>query len=277
LITSATRVLAVDYNPGVSPGYYVNFDDSSRIEVTAVSGKTITYYNRDHILCVYDLETGMTNGTQYYISHIIAANLYEGDAIPPASQTLKVEKTETRTFLGQSRSVNIVNSTTMFGNYMYRVYDRATGMMLESQTEGHTVTAIQTNIFTAATPSSTPTLTPEATPTPTPTSQPTATPMTTPPLTPTLAVTAAPTHTSSAASTPTPMSSLTESPSSSPTYSQSPAIQPTVSSTSTPSPTASPSLEAASLNLSAEYLAAIAVAVAVVIVCVAAVILKRRR
>jgi hypothetical protein len=182
---------AVDYNPGVSVGQWVKYGnivavsqgtellnktDWFQVEVTAVSGKNVTlhmtgkYKNGTDIepgeLRV-NVETGSWNGsivTGYYI--LIAANLEQGDNITkPATPTpyFKINSTQTRTYMGASRSCNVLNFT---ASYTYdsttivqkslMIWDKASGMPMEEDTEYTGITstterlsfkAIDTNIF----------------------------------------------------------------------------------------------------------------------------------
>jgi hypothetical protein len=179
LMTLAVPVLAVDYNPGVSVGQWVEYGkfvldgqgtetNRTRVEVVAVSGKEVTlstwteYRNGtdETVDKIYNVETGTVDGqpASFPGGAIIAANLNEGDAIPPVDLGYIANTTETRTYLGVSRSVNIVSYT--FSGEGYTIsenftYDKASGMLLEL--EGETVVAeitqtysqgiIDTNIF----------------------------------------------------------------------------------------------------------------------------------
>jgi hypothetical protein len=189
LMALAVPVLAVDYNPGVSVGQWVEYgnfvlDDQepeinrTRVEVIAVSGKEVTlnqwteYMNgtEETVEKIYNVETGTVDGEPAYFpgSYVIAANLNEGDALPPVDLGYIVNTTETRTYLGSSRSVNIVSYTYAAEGYTISesfVYDEASGMQLVY--EGETVVAevtqtysqsiIDTNIFEEATPTPEPT------------------------------------------------------------------------------------------------------------------------
>ena len=74
------------------------------------------------------------NGVPSVQGPIIAANLNQGDPIPPPN-TYTVNKTETQTYLGISRTVNILNPTITTPDYTTSftfVYDRASGILLEA-------------------------------------------------------------------------------------------------------------------------------------------------
>ena len=159
LMAIAVPVLAVDYEPGVSVGdsaKYGNYlmdgeqgaENWTSIEVTAVSGSevTITVYTAymdgtdETVEKVYDLEAGTDGGVPLAFpgAWIIAANLNEGDALPPVDAGYIVNTTETRTYLGFSRSVNIVSYefTDEAGGYTIGetyVYDKASGILLEME------------------------------------------------------------------------------------------------------------------------------------------------
>jgi hypothetical protein len=189
LMTLVVPVLAVDYNPGVSVGQGAEYGNYvvdgqatdvnwTRFGVTAVSGKKVTlteltaYMNGtdETVDKVYDVEAGTVDGqpTAFPGTWIIAANLNEGDALPPVDNGYTVNTTETRTYLGVSRSVNIINYTfygegyTISENY---VYDKTSGIMLEMEgeavvgeiTQTYSSSITVTNVFEAPTPTPTPT------------------------------------------------------------------------------------------------------------------------
>src|SRR3990170_6177748 len=153
LVTFVASVLAVEYNPGVSVGQYVKYSnylginlrtevDWEKNEVVAVSGKEVTllttgqWKNGTAIpnlgITIHNLETGATNETHSDLKSIIAANLNEGDAVPPG--TFAVNKTEIRTYVGVSRVVNILIEETSSDFATARItvaYDKASGMALE--------------------------------------------------------------------------------------------------------------------------------------------------
>ena len=180
IVAFAAPAKAADYNLGVSVGHWVKYGnyvvttpaeaalnpDWSMIEVVGVSGKDVTlrisgeYTNGtaitpSNVTC--NVETGMIGGHQRYI---IAANLNQGYHIlvSPGSDT--INKTETRTYLGVSRSVNILNFTSSMAGQSIRVtyiYDKASGMHLEMDMEitltepaatyKNSYSIIDTNIF----------------------------------------------------------------------------------------------------------------------------------
>lgn len=191
LMAMSTPVFAAaEYNPGVSFGQYVQYGnfvgegpgaevfndyDWLKLEVTEVSGTEVTllstsqYKNGTAIpgsgtISVWDIQAGTENGAPSTQGPIIAANLNQGDPIPPPD-TYTVNRTETRTYLGISRSVNVLDLTLSTPDYtisLNYVYDRASGMLLEStttqttQTEPQTVTTVaysivETNIFSSTT------------------------------------------------------------------------------------------------------------------------------
>jgi hypothetical protein len=185
--------LAVTYTPGVETGQYVKYGnfvgigqgvesfndyDWLRLQVTDVTGKSVTllstsqYKNGTAIasngnLSVWNIETGTQDGVPSTQGPIIAANLNQGDQIPPPN-TYSVNKTESRTYLSVSRTVNILDASLSTPDYnatLTYVYDKASGMLLESSTQTTTqaqpqpvVTTIsysivETNIFGTTNPS----------------------------------------------------------------------------------------------------------------------------
>ena len=130
LVTFVAPVLAVEYDLGVSVGQYVKYGNYYGVntgtvqflawekkEVVAVSGKEVTLRTTGQFkngtamphsgdTYVYNVETGATNETHGDLKSIIAANLNEGDVVPPG--TFVVNKTEIRTYMGVSRVVNIL-------------------------------------------------------------------------------------------------------------------------------------------------------------------------
>ena len=180
-------VLALTYNPGVTAGQYVKygnfvgvgpgaetFNDYGflKLQVTDVSGKAVTllstsqYKNGTAIagngtVSVWNIETGTQDGVPSTQGPIIAANLNQGDQIPPPN-TYTVNRTESRTYLGVSRTVNILDASLSTPDYnatLTYVYDKASGMLFESITQTTTqadpqpitttisYTVIETNIL----------------------------------------------------------------------------------------------------------------------------------
>ena len=178
--TFIVPVSAAEYNLGVSVGQYVKYGDYvlttpaetvispdwSMIEVIGVNGKEVTlritgaYMNGTAIptsTIVSNIETGMTGGFQRYI---IAANLNEGDKILNMAVSDTINTTETRTVLGASRSVNILNFTGSYPGQNIKIvylYDQASGMQIgmdmestiiaQAVTYTNSYTIIDTNIF----------------------------------------------------------------------------------------------------------------------------------
>ncbi len=159
----ALPAFAIDYFPGVTVGQYVKYGnfvgvgpgtetvsetDWLKLQVTDVSGKTVTllstsqYKNGTAVpgngsSTVWNIETGTEDGVQSTLGPIIASNLNQGDAIPPPN-TFSVNRTENRVYLGVSRTVNIVDvsvSSPSYNTTLFYVYDRASGMLLESTTQ----------------------------------------------------------------------------------------------------------------------------------------------
>jgi hypothetical protein len=164
VVSPIMPVLAVDYVPGLTIGQYVKYGNFvyivngtenevpmnwTRIDVTLVSGKNVTLLTTGQFKngspvpsngssSVYDVEAGVLNGsTEYTYGPIIAGNLSEGDPIPPLSYVFIVNKTEIRTYFGSlNRTVNILETTYSdpnYANHWLLVYDKVTGIMLESR------------------------------------------------------------------------------------------------------------------------------------------------
>jgi len=180
IVAFVAPVWAAEYNPGVSVGQWVKYGnyvvttpaetvispDWGMIEVVGVSGKEVTlrttgaYMNGTAIPSeegTCNIETGIINGHQRYI---LAANLNQGDKILNLAGSDIINKTETRTILGASRSVNILNFTNSYAGQNIRVtyiYDKASGMQLGMEMEitiiepavtyTNSYSIIDTNIF----------------------------------------------------------------------------------------------------------------------------------
>jgi hypothetical protein len=156
-------VFALEYNPGVKAGQYIKYGNFvgtgngvelfndyswSKLDVTTVSGKEITLLSTGQLKGgaaspgngtteVWNIETGTQNGAPSTQGPIIAANLNQGDAIPP-DNTYSVNRTENRVYLGVSRSVNILEMTVSTPDYstsLTYVYDRSSGILLASSVE----------------------------------------------------------------------------------------------------------------------------------------------
>lgn len=195
LLALTIPVFAVSYNPGVTVGQYVkygnfsgsgvgfeSFNDYSwlKIEVISVSGKEVTLLSTGQFkngtglpgngtTDVWNIETGTDNGDPKPQGPIIATNLNQGDAIPPPNY-YSVNQTTEGIYLGVTRSVNILNVTVSTSDYnltIYYVYDKLSGMLLEStsatitqaqpqpETSTYSYSITETNIFGSATPSPT--------------------------------------------------------------------------------------------------------------------------
>jgi hypothetical protein len=180
-------VSAVDYNPGVSQGQWVKYGDTVaigrglevmnktdwfQVEVTSVSGKNVTlhmtgeYKNGTDINPLessVNVETGRWNkSVEIGYSILIAANLQQGDNITkpatPSSYVFKINSTQTRTYMGGSRTCNVLNFTASYPivEKVLMIWDKASGVLMEADTEyasgisGSVKTsfkAIDTNIF----------------------------------------------------------------------------------------------------------------------------------
>jgi hypothetical protein len=180
-------VLAATYNPGVETGQYVKYGnfvgvgqgvesfndyDWLKLQVTSVSGKDVNLLSTSQFkngtaiagngtLSIWNVETGTQDGVPSTQGPIIAANLNQGDSIPPPN-TYVVNSTESRTYLGVSRTVNILDASLSTPDYnatLTYVYDKVSGMLLESTTQTVTqadpqpvtttfsYSVIETNIF----------------------------------------------------------------------------------------------------------------------------------
>ncbi len=177
-------VFAVDYNPGVSVGQWIKYGnyvvttpaetvispDWSMIEVIGVSGKEVTlrltgaYMNGTALPAseiIANIETyRITEGMFEYQNYLLAANLNQGDKTLNVADAPTINKTETRTILGTSRSVNILNFTNSYPGQALKsilIYDKASGMSLgmemeitiieQAVTYKNSYTIIDTNIF----------------------------------------------------------------------------------------------------------------------------------
>ena len=195
LLALAVPAFAIQYTPGVTAGQYVKYGNFSgsgpgndvfndygflNYQVVSVSGNTVTllstgqYKNGaalpgNNTVDVWNIETGTDNGTPSTQGPIIAANLNLGDPIPPPN-TYSVNQTVSGTYLGVSRTVNVLNvtvSTPDYNSTLNYVYDKLSGMLLEStsttttQAQPQPITStisysvIGTNIFGSTSPSPT--------------------------------------------------------------------------------------------------------------------------
>ena len=206
VIVLAFPVLAVDYSPGVSTGQYVKYGNFvitpasdnpiswTRFDVTQVSGAEVSLRNSGQLedgevipgsgsITIFNVATGKLNGTleytdDYMYGGVFAANLNEGEVIPPSDSGWVVNKTETRTYFGVSRSVNIIEKTGSrsvdieelgsVANYSYHgtlVFDKISGIVLEfsnvltqedpAKIESASYSITETNIFGGSTPTPT--------------------------------------------------------------------------------------------------------------------------
>jgi hypothetical protein len=195
LVALSIPVLCVQYIPGVKMGQYAkygnfvgsgpgyeSFNDYSflNFQVVSVSGSFVTLFSTGQFkngtalpgngtTDVWDLSTGTDNGTSATQGPIIAANLNQGDVIPPPN-TYLVNQTVDRKYLGSTRSVNILNIAIFTPDYNTTttyVYDKLSGLALETmsttitQPQPQTITStysysiIATNIFGSTSPSPT--------------------------------------------------------------------------------------------------------------------------
>jgi hypothetical protein len=188
LAVSIVPSFAVTYSPGVTTGQWVkygnivgigpglesvNTTDWMKIEAISVSGKEVKLRTSGMFKngtstpesnATYNVETGTVDGAPSVYGPVIAGNLNAGDALPPTSSNVQVNKTETRTYVGVSRSVNMLNislSATGYTATLIVVWDKTSGMMLEmetstimdaptQQTVKLSLNAVDTNIFGAS-------------------------------------------------------------------------------------------------------------------------------
>ena len=195
LVALVLPVFAIHYSPGVTSGKYVKygnfagsgpgneiFNDYSflNLQVVSVSGNAVTLLSTGQFkngtalhgngtTDVWNIETGTDNGTPSTQGPIIAANLNQGDAIPPPN-TYSINQTADRTYIGTTRTVNILSLTVPTPDYnstLNYVYDKLSGMILESSTtttiqaqpqpitSTYSYSIIETNIFGTTNPSPT--------------------------------------------------------------------------------------------------------------------------
>jgi hypothetical protein len=184
IVSFVAPVFAVEYNPGVSVGQWIKYGnyivttpaetvispDWSMIEVIGVSGKEVTlrltgaYMNGTAIPSseiIANIETyRITEGMFEYQNYLLAANLNQGDKTLNVADAATINKTETRTILGASRSVNILNFTNSYPGQAMKsiiIYDKASGMSLGMEMEitiiesavtyTNSYSIIDTNIF----------------------------------------------------------------------------------------------------------------------------------
>jgi hypothetical protein len=184
LVSFVAPVWAAEYNPGVSVGQWIKYGnyvvttpaetvispDWSMIEVIGVSGKEVTlrltgaYMNGTAIPAseiIANIETyRITEGMFEYQNYLLAAKLNQGDKTLNVADAPTINKTETRTILGTSRSVNILNFTNSYAGQAMKsiiIYDKASGMSLGMEMEitiiepavtyTNSYSIIDTNIF----------------------------------------------------------------------------------------------------------------------------------
>ena len=187
LFALALPVFAVSYNPGVTVGQFIKYGNFSgngqgfeafndygflQLQITSVVGKEVTLLSTGQFKngtalpgngtsSIWNIETGTEDGTPSTQGPIIAANLNQDDTIPPPD-TYSVNQSESRTYLGSMRTVNILTveiSTSDYNSTLTYVYDKLSGMLLESSTQtttqsepqpvtsSYSYSIIETNIF----------------------------------------------------------------------------------------------------------------------------------
>ena len=163
LVSIAVPVLALNYKLGVTTGQYVKYGyfvgtgpgledfsnyDTQTVQVTNAAGSQVTllttgqYKNGtatpgNGTVNVWDVAAGTEDGVQKTQGPIIATNLKAGDPIPPPD-TYAANSTENRQYLGVTRSVNILSitlSTPDYNSSLTYIYDKASGMLLESSSQ----------------------------------------------------------------------------------------------------------------------------------------------
>jgi hypothetical protein len=156
-------VFAVTYSAGVMSGQYVKYgnfveigpgfeglgdQDSLTLQVTNVAGSQVTLLSTGQFkngtdvpgngtVTVWDVAAGTENGVPSTQGPIIAANLNADNPIPPPD-TYTVNSTESRQYLGVTRNVNtliITISTPDYNSSLTYIYDRTSGMLLESSSQ----------------------------------------------------------------------------------------------------------------------------------------------
>ena len=160
LVALTAPVFAVQYNPRVAVDNYVRygnfvgsgpgyefFNDKAflNLQVVDISANAVTLLSTGQFkngtalhgngtTDVWDVSIGTDNGTPTTQGPIIAANLNQGEAIPPPN-TYTINQTVDRTYLGTTRSVNLLNitiSTSDYNSTTNYVYDKLSGMLLET-------------------------------------------------------------------------------------------------------------------------------------------------
>jgi hypothetical protein len=195
LMSTTAVVFAVDeYLPGVSNGQYAKYgnflgtgpgmeaynnNDWMKYEVTAINQTQVTlrltgqFKNGTTMLGNGEYWTysvlyyNVVNGTPTTYSVVIAKNLTKGDLVAPSTLNPNdiVNDTQTRTYLGSSRSVNVfeyTNSSENSNTKLTCIYDRESGMLMEvvgestdtqtSATRQFSYSVTETNIFGLSVP-----------------------------------------------------------------------------------------------------------------------------
>jgi hypothetical protein len=168
-LTSTTALVFAsrDYLPGVTKGQYVKYgnfvgtgpgleaynnNDWMKYEATDINNSRVTllltgqFKNGTTILgsgeyWTYDITyNSIVNGTPAVYSIIIAGNLNKGDLVAPNIENPfdTVNDTQTRTYIGNSRSVNIIeytNSSETSTTKLTCIYDKESGMLMEARGE----------------------------------------------------------------------------------------------------------------------------------------------
>jgi hypothetical protein len=188
-IAYITPIWAVDYNPGVSVGQWVKYGnfvamgtgvpsefnktDWMKIDVVAISGKNVTLHMSGKLKngtdtmesgAIVNVATGSMNVSSSGFLFIIPANLQKDDIIPESGSSfpVKINKTESRSYMGVNRNVGIFNMSASMEGVAYKyvmIWDQASGMLMELSmsmtstylTSKMSLSAIDTNIFATGT------------------------------------------------------------------------------------------------------------------------------
>lgn len=187
IICLAAPVSAVEYEVGVEVGQWIKYGEYdvvdpgdegsipvwSKLEVSAVAGQKVLFFANGFYRNGTEFYYHMERSIEANTTLIIGANLTGGDKINPTEEA-RINRTETCTYLGVERSVNILELTSSIEGVEFSanfVYDQITGLLLEYFIEEkvdnedfnyeyrYSYNIIDSNIF-GEKPSSTPTPTP---------------------------------------------------------------------------------------------------------------------
>jgi hypothetical protein len=196
ILLTINPVFATQYTVGVNEEDYVKFGRSNvnsgviayllstkdimwwKVEISGVSGTEVRCkYSMQFVdstfedQLVINVATGQVQPANFGAGMIIiGSNLNQGDLVFWRGNNYTINKSETRTYLGTSRSVNIIEND----NISF-IFDKTTGIILEidgtfsNEYTPRSESIIETNIFRNSTPFSTqsPTTVPTTNPSPT--------------------------------------------------------------------------------------------------------------